>query len=95
MSRGWRVGDLAESIPNVPGCPTCNGPVTNADFAGPMLVIDISYLAWATETCGLHFIGVTPPLCSCGFRKVKPPEADAFDREVIAALADQPEQVPA
>lgn len=29
------------------------------------------------------------------FRKVTPPEADAFDREVIAAMSGQPEQVPA
>lgn len=29
------------------------------------------------------------------FRKVTPPEADEFDREIIAAMTDQPEQVPA
>jgi hypothetical protein len=83
----WQIGDMAVEVPNKPGCITCTGEVDFGLPAGPMVVIAITRLPYVTMTCGLHFIGIEPALCSCGFVKVTP-DADLIEQE-------RREQVPA
>ena len=87
MADDWKVGDMAVEVPNRPDCITCTREVDIGLPVGPMVVIGITHLPFATMTCGLHFIGIEPPLCSCGFIKVTP-YADLIEQE-------RREQVPA
>lgn len=96
MSENWQVGDLALciSIPDYPGDYELWKPMIGQFLS----VVDIS--SCCDSGLLLNFAEDPDLDLDFGFeehhfRKVTPPEADEFDREVIASLTGQPEQVPA
>lgn len=100
MSAGWQAGDLAMRVRKGSPCPFCGTPPSVAP-GQIRLVSDVRVLLLScglsetlffegepeVEVVGLcRHIGHDPAF----YRKITPPQADAFDREVIAALTGQP-----
>lgn len=80
---GWRVGDTAWFIGHRPNCRTCIGAAHGGvDPLGPEIVRAVSHLAYPTRTCGLKLDCAPVPLCSCGFIKLNPLQAD--ERQALA-----------
>lgn len=93
MNENWQVGDLALCIED--GCSKIKkwlprkGAIYTVSEVGSFddyIWLDLhedmdinEHFAWDARI----------------FRKITPPEADEFDREVIAAMTGKPEQVPA
>lgn len=98
----WQKGDLALCI-RARHCPDCGAPPQAAvggiytveaagfDRGGPW--IDFAELDNSREECtdGLYHEHFEP----ANFRKVTPPKADEFDREVIEAMTGAPVGEPA
>lgn len=103
MSENWQVGDMALCIHSGPWHARTHDDIitVRGPRAGAKLTVREVLTTWR-GTAGLLFTDFPDPVIprtagyagKC-FRKLAPPEADEFDREVIAALTGQPEQVPA
>ena len=105
MSGGWEPGDLAMCIFQGEWFAVRNDGAEWKSY-GPRSGQILTVRAVARSNRGnlLLFFADYPDPAVPGplngyraiyFRKITPPAADEFDREVIAALTGQPEQVPA
>lgn len=83
----WQVGDLALCVKV--GAWSKFGP---APKAGEINVVDGLYCDPVDGSLHLGFAEYRDAFLASRFRKVTPPKADAFDREVIALMAGEPAQ---
>lgn len=103
MSENWQVGDLALCTYQGEWFALLDGEIWpySGPVSGQVLTVRCVARGASGSTCLLFADFPDPDLpfeaayVARLFRKMTPPAADKFDREIIAALAGQPEQVPA
>lgn len=103
MADDWQPGDLALCIDDNQGEITKDGDPVKLLRRGKTYVVEALDIDPAFAEVGLHLEGVPRPYSALWrmnigwserrFRKITPPEADEFDREVIELMKGKPAKV--
>jgi hypothetical protein len=92
VSENWQPDDLALCIHDGSWWDAKGKIIPGPAFGMIRTVVDVTTIH---DDLVLKFEDWEAAFEACCFLKVTPPAADEFDREVIAQMIGQPEQVPA
>jgi hypothetical protein len=101
MSENWQAGDLAMCINagawecEEGGSLSRHGPQMGESYLVVLVEYDVAFDELEDETYLVFDEWPGEAWLACRFIKINPQDPDEFDREIIAAMNDQPEQVPA